>query len=60
MMSTDNPPSPPKDDYQIHLNFLPVEMSTTPCLILSPSLCICPRRSPTPLHSSQIAIGFSR
>ncbi|SNS98924.1 Piwi domain-containing protein [Granulicella rosea] len=33
MTSTDKPPSPAKDDYLIHLNFLPVEMSASPCTI---------------------------
>jgi hypothetical protein len=33
MMSTDKPPSLAKDDYLIHLNFLPVEMSASPCTI---------------------------
>jgi hypothetical protein len=33
MISTDVSSSKPKDDYQIHLNFLPVEMSTAPCVI---------------------------
>lgn len=33
MISTDVSSSKQKDDYQIHLNFLPVEMSASPCIV---------------------------
>jgi hypothetical protein len=33
MPNQETRPTKGQDDYQIHLNFLPVEISTTPCLI---------------------------
>jgi hypothetical protein len=53
MMSIDITPSAQKDDYQIHLNFLPVEMNVSPCLIYR-RLCASPQEErPIPLATAQ-------
>lgn len=52
MMSTENSPSAPKDDYRIHLNFLPVEMSAFPCTVYRRLCASAQEERPTALATA--------